>query len=314
MSDDSKCVVIGGAGFIGRHVVARLVATGRRVTVLGRRNPDSVRLPRGVTYVAGDYGNRATLEQFVTGSTEVIDLAYATVPQTSFGDPVFDILSNLPAAVGLLQVAVAAKVKRLVVASSGGTVYGRALELPIRETHPTAPISPYGITKLAIERYAAMFHEVSNLDVVIVRPANAYGEEQRPFAGQGFIATAIHSVLQGRELTVFGPEGTIRDYIHVSDVATGILAALERGASGAIYNVGTGVGSSNRDILDGIAPMAREAGLDIRVKTLPERAFDVPANVLDSSSLGAASGWQAEVPLSEGLERVWRVARDATAG
>ncbi|MFO0453461.1 MAG: NAD-dependent epimerase/dehydratase family protein [Pseudomonadota bacterium] len=313
MSNDAKCVVIGGAGFIGRHVVARLVATGRRVTVLGRSNPDSVRLPREVKYVAGDYGNRATLEQFVTAGAEVIDLAYATVPQTSFGDPVFDILSNLPAAVGLLQVAVAAKVKRLVLASSGGTVYGRALELPIRETHLTAPISPYGITKLAIERYAAMFREVSNLHVVIVRPANAYGEEQRPFAGQGFIATAIHSVLQDRELTVFGPKGTIRDYIHVSDVAAGIVAALEHGASGAIYNVGTGVGSSNRDILDLIAPMARQAGREIKVNTLAERAFDVPANVLDSSSLGTTSGWRAEVPLPEGLERVWRVARESTA-
>lgn len=313
MSDDSKCVVIGGAGFIGRHVVARLVATGRRVTVLGRRNPDAVRLPPGVTYVAGDYGNRATLEQFVTGGAEVVDLAYATVPQTSFGDPVFDILSNLPAAVGLLQVAVAAKVKRLVVVSSGGTVYGRAEELPICETHLTVPISPYGITKLAIERYAAMFHEVSNLDVVIVRPANAYGEEQRPFAGQGFIATAIHSVLQRRELTVFGPQGTIRDYIHVSDVATGIVAALEHGVSGGIYNVGTEVGSSNRDILDRIAPMAMQLGLDIRIKTLPERAFDVPANVLDSASLAAASRWRAEVQLADGLERVWRVARESTA-
>jgi len=313
MSKDQKCVVIGGAGFIGRHLVDRLVASGRQVTVLGRRNPDAVQLLPGVTYIVGDYGNRAILEQIVTGASEVIDLAYATVPQTSFGDPIFDILSNLPAAVGLLQAGIAAKVKRLVVVSSGGTVYGRATDLPIRETHPTAPISPYGITKLAIERYAAMFHEVSNLDTVIVRPANAYGEEQRPFAGQGFIATAVHSVLQSRELTVFGAQGTVRDYIHVTDVATGILAALEHGKSGGIYNLGTGVGSSNRDIIDRIALMARPMGLDVRIRTLPERAFDVPANVLDSASLSAISGWRAEVVLPDGIERVWETARKATA-
>jgi UDP-glucose 4-epimerase len=179
-------------------------------------------------------------------------------------------------------------------------------------SHPTAPISPYGITKLAVERYAAMFHEVSNLDVVIVRPANAYGEEQRPFAGQGFIATAIHSILQRRELTVFGPHGTIRDYIHVSDVAAGIHAALDHGTPGAIYNVGTGVGSSNREVLDRIAPMAAMMGLDIRVKTLPERAFDVPANVLGSGRLHAVSDWRPDVALPDGLERVWRAACAST--
>jgi UDP-glucose 4-epimerase len=312
MKNHLKCVVIGGAGFIGRHLVTRLAATRRQVVVLGRRDPDAVRLPNGVTYVAGDYGNRATLEALVTDASEVIDLAYATVPQTSFGDPVFDILANLPAAVGLLQVAIAAKVKRVVVVSSGGTVYGRALELPIRENHPTAPISPYGITKLAVERYAAMFHEVSNLDVVIVRPANAYGEEQRPFAGQGFIATAIHSILQRRELTVFGPHGTIRDYVHVSDVASGIHAALEHGAAGGIYNVGTGVGSSNREVLDRISLLAAKMSLDIRVRTLPERMFDVPANVLDSGRLHEVSGWSPKVALSEGLERIWRAACAAT--
>lgn len=144
------------------------------------------------------------------------------------------------------------------------------------------------------------------MPVVCVRPANAYGEGQRPFVGQGFVATAIASVLKCREITLFGETGTIRDYIHVTDVANGIIAALDRGTPGSCYNIGTGVGRSNKDILDAIYPFAKSAGFEPQVKTLPERQFDVPVNVLDCNRLNTETGWQAIIPFEEGIERTWR--------
>jgi UDP-glucose 4-epimerase len=280
--------------------------TDREVVVLGRRVKAETQFPPRVRYVAGDFGNPSYLERVLRGVDEIVHLAYSTVPRTSFEDPVFDLLSNLPSTVQLFQAAVSAGVSKVVLVSSGGTVYGSTNRLPIAEDHPTNPISPYGITKLTLEKYASMFHVTLGLPVVIVRPANAYGEEQRANGGQGFVAAAMHSILRGREVTLFGPIGTIRDYIHVSDVAGGIVAALDRGSIGEIYNIGTGVGRNNLEVLAEIEPHAYRAGFPILTEILPTRAYDVPANVLDSGKLTAIAGWSPQVEFATGIERVWQ--------
>ncbi|MFA7342800.1 MAG: NAD-dependent epimerase/dehydratase family protein [Terrimicrobiaceae bacterium] len=300
-----SCLVIGGAGFIGRHVTRRLCESGREVVVLGRRANPGCELPPACRYVTGDYSDRAVLRRLLKTGCEVIDLAYSTVPKTSFEDPVFDLLSNLPASVGLFQEALNVGVSRVLIVSSGGTVYGPAGQLPIPEDHPTVPVSPYGITKLTTDRYAMMFHRTAGLPVVVVRPANAYAEDQRADTGQGFIATAVAAVLAGREVEIYGPEGTIRDYIHVSDVAAGIVAALDCGADGEIYNIGTGVGTSNAGIVKMLGGLARERGIPLLCKTLPPRRFDVEANILDTRKLREKSGWSPAVSLGDGLKRIW---------
>ncbi len=305
MSKRIGCCVIGGAGFIGAWVVELLAAGGRDVTVVGRR-PAPVRpLPAGVRYVSGDYGDSALLERVLPGMEEVIDLAYSSVPKTSFEDPAADIIDNLPPAVNLLAAASRKTLRKLVVVSSGGTVYGPAASLPLTEDHPTQPISPYGITKLAVEKYAGMYFRLYGLPALCVRPGNPYGEGQRPFAAQGFVATAMAAVLTGREVALYGEHGTVRDYLHVLDVARGILAALESGTPGAVYNIGSGIGRSNRQVLDAIAPLAAAQGLALRLKVLPPRGFDVPANVLDSRRLRQVSGWQPGIDLEAGLARTW---------
>ncbi|MGH8687213.1 MAG: NAD-dependent epimerase/dehydratase family protein [Burkholderiales bacterium] len=306
-----RTCLIGGAGFIGTRLAQYLTDSGRDVVILGRRVRPDVALPREVTYVCGDYGDRAVLKTLLRGVDEIVDLAYATVPQTSFADPIYDILANLPPSVQLLQEAVAAGAHKVVLVSTGGAVYGNAHSLPIGEDHPTMPVSPYGITKLTIEKYAGMFHHVADLPVAIARPGNAFGEGQRPFAGQGFIATAMHSIIRGEMVRVFGTEGTIRDYVHVSDVAKGIIAVLEKGDSGSAYNIGTGVGRSNMDVLRCLEPLASRASLEVRSERLEARRFDVSANVLDSGKLSGVSGWRPQIGFEAGLERAWRAALES---
>ncbi len=298
--------VIGGAGFIGRAVVAELLALGRQVLVLGREPAPVPPLPAGVRYVhspADDGG--AALQQALSEVDEVIDLAYATVPGTSFQDPVNDILVNLPEAVRLFELAATLPLKKFVWISSGGTVYGRTSAELIPETHPTLPLSPYGITKLAIEKYAHMYFESKGLPIVCVRPANAFGEGQRTYSGQGFIATAIASVLDGRKLTLFGEQGTIRDYLHVTDVAGGIVAALLHGRPGEVYNLGSSQGLTNRQVLEVMAPLAIETAHEIKLQILPPRPFDVPANVLDCTKLRTETGWQPKLTFEQALARTW---------
>jgi len=302
---EMKTIVIGGTGFIGSLVSQVLIHSGRDVTIVGRRpyNPQVAAL--GCNYRCADLGNRGQMRDILEPGCEVIDLAYATVPMTSYGDPAFDLLANVPPSVGLLEESIAAGVRRVLLISSGGTVYGPSRVLPILESHRTAPISPYGITKLTIEHYALMFHQTRDLPVVIVRPANAYGVNQRSRTGQGFLAAAIDAALSQRVIEIYGTTGKIRDYIHVDDVAQGILAALEHGLDGEIYNIGTCVGTSNLDAISILSPLADASGYPIQVKHLPSRRFDVDANILNCQKLFLVSGWSAQISLHQGLSEMW---------
>lgn len=299
-SNITNTLVIGGAGYIGHHLVPQLIAAGRYVTVLGRSPIPRYKLPVGSTYVAGDFSEPSLIGQLLSTHQEVIHLAYATVPNTSFENPLGDLLQNLPSTVQLFSEA-AEKGVKLVLVSSGGTVYGEAKVLPIQETHPTKPISPYGVTKLTLESYAHLYAATRNLKYVCVRPANAYGIGQMPFSGQGFIATAIASSIKGIPITIFGQHGTVRDYLYVSDIASGIVRALVSGRLSETYNLGSGIGLSNQEVIEVLQPLMREIGCKVQVVNLPERAFDVRANVLDSNKLHIDTEWKPRVRLIEGL-------------
>lgn len=301
-----RTCVIGGAGFIGSHVVELLLSQGRDVTVVGR-SPRPVRLlPDGVLYHAGDYGDGCFLRGILQEMDEVIALAHTTVPKSSFDDPVSDILGNLPAAVKLFETALLCGTGKLVFVSSGGTIYGNTTELPIAEDFPTNPISPYGITKLAMEKYAFMFHVTHNMPVICVRPGNAYGPGQIPFSGQGLVATAIASILTGQEILSYGAERMIRDYLHVRDIASGIIAALELGRAGESYNIGSCIGRSTGEVIEAIASYGRNEGYHAVVREFPGRSFDVSANVLNSRKLMTETGWTPEISFDKGISETWR--------
>lgn len=280
-----------------------LLATGRRITVVGRKSAPQIELPAGTDYCRGDFGNRDTILPLLDQHAEVIHLAYATVPNTSFDNPLADLLQNLPATVQLFS-EVAARGGRMVLVSSGGTVYGEAAKSLIQEDHPTHPISPYGVTKLTLEKYAHLYAVTHGLKVVCLRPANAFGVGQRPDAGQGFVAAAMSSCLRGQPIRVFGQRGTVRDYIYVSDIASGIVSALARGNLSETYNLGSGVGRSNVNVVEALTPLMQEIGCDVCVEHLPERVFDVQSNVLDSTRLKEHTNWEPQVDFIDGLTRM----------
>ena len=299
-----RCIVFGGAGFLGAHIIPRLCGNARLVVCVDRFERAPAHLPAGCAYVRASEKPTFFAELLQRGD-EVVDLAYSSVPKTSYEDPVSDILENLPRLVKLCRAATANRIGKIVMMSSGGAVYGKATSLPISEDCPTNPVSPYGITKLAIEKYAQMYHVAEGLPVICLRPGNAYGAAQLPFRGQGFIATAIASVLSGIPVEIFGESGTIRDYIHAGDIASLVERVLDVGAPGSVFNVGTGRGTSNLDIISQLRPLAASANLDVRLKTQPSRPFDVTENVLDSSRAKQATGWGPTTGLEEGLAAAW---------
>lgn len=304
-------LVVGGAGYVGAHLVPQLLETGRRVTVLGRSASSRYALP-GASYESGDFGDDKLIARLLDTHQEVIHLAYATVPNTSFENPLADLLQNLPPTVQLFS-EVARREIKLILVSSGGTVYGEAKELPIRETHSTKPISPYGVTKLTLENYAFLYAATHGLKFICVRPSNAYGVGQRPFTGQGFIATAMASAMRGVPIKVFGQQGAKRDYIYVADLAAGIVSALEHGQLLETYNVSSGIGMTNIELIDAFRPLIGHEMGAILVENLPERAFDVRTNVLDSSKLKSHTNWRPVVGINEGLGRTYDWLRNGNA-
>jgi UDP-glucose 4-epimerase len=304
-NNNGNCCVLGGAGFIGKALVAQLCRSGRTVQVVGR-GPVPENLPIGATYLSANLRDPASLRGLFVSAAEVIDLVYGSVPKTSFEDPFADIQNNLPATLAVMEELARSQVERFIYVSSGGTVYGEASSLPISEEHPTRPISPYGVSKLASERYADLYRVCRDVPTIIARPGNAYGEHQAGNVGQGFIATAMWRCLRRQPVTMFGERGSTRDYIHVDDIANALLALLDKGLVGDTYNIGTGIGTDNRQIIDFVTSMAEHSGIAApQVEIKPSRPFDVKANVLDVKKLDSVTGWRPSIDLREGIQRCW---------
>ncbi len=304
MSDIFDTCIIGGVGFIGRSLVSQLATTGRRVLVIGRRR-SAPSLPKNAVYRVLDIADTRAVLDTLRGIPEIISLAYGTAPKTSFDDPIADVLVNLPPSISLMTAASELDLRAFVMVSSGGAVYGDPDTLPITENHPLLPISPYGITKCALERYSALYHRSHGLPVIIARPANAYGEAQDGNQGQGFIGACVRKFLNRERIPIFGVPGTVRDYIYVSDVAKGLIAVLDKGSAGEAYNIGSGQGRSNVEIVEQLAVLAAERRMPLpEIVSLPDRPFDVRSNVLDSEKLLGISGWRPKVSLSDGMARV----------
>lgn len=310
-----RFILLGGAGFIGKHLTEEIVKRGHNVVCIDRGSHKDLSESHLFQYREGDCGQRNLLEQVIQEGDVVFYLAYNSIPKTSFDNPIQDIQENLPMAVSVFSVLAKKRISRLVFLSSGGTIYGRTGTLnPIAETAPTDPISPYGITKLAIEKYANFFTEMHGIPTVIVRPSNPFGTLQEPFRGQGLIATIIGSFIEGRTIDIYGQHEIVRDYLYISDLVEGMLQIIfspQRLYS--VFNIGSGIGKSNEDVLSTIRQYLSENHIEkgvLKVNVHGRREFDVPYNVLDNSRL-MSLGWEPRISFEEGIKKTceWHLSR-----
>jgi UDP-glucose 4-epimerase len=297
-----KTLDLGGTGFIGSHVVDRLLAEGHSVRVLDR-HPEAFRpaLP-GVDYRYGSFDHRPDLAEALEGMELVFHLVSTTHPKSSADDPLFDAQSNLLPSLVLFQECVAKKVRRVLYVSSGGAVYGQPDVLPAAEDAPQRPFSPYGATKLAVEAYLGVFRHEHGLESVVVRPSNAYGPRQSPQAKQGAIPVFQGRLQRGEAIDVWGDGSIVRDYVYVEDLAAGLVAAGLKGADGGVYNLGSGEGLSLIQVLQHIeAVTGRKPQLNFR----GARRFDIPRIWLDVARAKRELGWVAQTKLDEGIRKTW---------
>lgn len=296
-------LVLGGAGFIGSNLVARLVAQGQRPRVLARPSRSSANLRRvmdQIDMIHGDFMDDAVLRVALKGVHTVYHLITTTFPNMVIESSNYDLLSNLLPTIRLLEIARETGVRRIVYASSGGTIYGEPMEIPIPEHHPLAPKSAYGQSKLTIENYLSFYARTTPLEVSILRMSNPYGPQQNIYGAQGLLAVAMGCVLDGRALKVFGAGSTVRDYIYIDDVVEAMLKAST--AAPGVLNISSGEGRTVNDV---IAAVESASGTRIVRQTLPDRPGDVAVSILDNQRARQLLAWSPDVQFDDGVARSW---------
>lgn len=297
-----RVLVTGGAGFIGSHVVDRLLADGHAVDVLdnlstGRRalvNP-AARLH------ACDLRSARLGDALAAARPEaVVHLAAQASVGRSVADPVFDASVNVLGTLALLEACGRAGVGRVVFASSGGAAYGDTDVLPTPENHPAGPASPYGVSKVAAERYLACWAGLTGAGVLALRLANIYGPRQDPRGEAGVVAIFTARLLAGAACVVNGDGEQTRDYVYVEDVADAFARALRYPRVAGVLNVGTGAETSVNDLY---RRLVRLAGVGRAAEHGPARPGEQRRSVLDAARAKQALGWTAATPLDAGLAR-----------
>ena len=289
-------LVTGASGLLGSALLTSLSREGERVVAVGRRRSE-IELD-GVTWVEADLDTCTSWSEWLKDVDVVYHLAWSSLPHTASAAPAADASTNVVGTVRLLESLRDKPGTRFVFASSGGTVYGPPIHLPISENHPTRPISAYGVSKLAVERYLDFFAEAHGLDPVSMRIANLFGPNQDVSRQFGAIATFSANALIGKPIRIFGDGGTVRDYVFVSDVADALITAGQTRHISRALNVGTGQGRSLTEILDLVRSLT---GRPIDIQYSEARNFDVRYSVLDVSRAAAELNWRSRTSFEMGV-------------
>lgn len=304
-----KALVIGGNGFIGSHLVDRLLNLGWDVAILDIQERRYDPMPSKAHFIRGDLSQSYLMREALIGVDVVFHLAWATIHEVSNQDPAADVNTNLIPSIQLIDASRRSGVRRFVFISSGGTVYGPVEEMPISEGQIKRPVTGYGITKLAVEKYLHMFNHLHGLDYAVLRPSVPYGPRQNPLGRQGAIAVFLHHVAKGLPITIWGEGQVTRDYFYISDLVDALVAGAEQPLDDErVFNLGGGREISLNGLL---VEVEKTVGKKAIVEYQPARGFDAPRILLDTDLAQRTLGWHPQVSLERGLEYTWDWMREA---
>ncbi|MGI8662364.1 MAG: NAD-dependent epimerase/dehydratase family protein [Acidimicrobiales bacterium] len=308
-----RALVTGGAGFIGSTLVDRLLAEGHSVDVVddlstgNLANLAQARRDRTheVTFHQLDIREPAVVELIARRKPDVVfHLAAQADVRVSVARPAFDASINVIGSLNVIEGALAAGAKKVVFASSGGTIYGDPdpSELPVKESHARHPVSPYGVAKMVVGDYLHAFRTLHDLEYAALALANVYGPRQDPHGEAGVVAIFTGKLLAGEPCTVFGDGEQTRDFVFVDDVVDAFVRGAERG-SGLLCNIGTGEETSVNRLY---ATMASAVGVDSEAVRAPARAGELQRSCLDPGRAGIHLGWQPWTKLEDGVAATLR--------
>jgi UDP-glucose 4-epimerase len=303
-------LIIGGNGFIGRHLTSALLQRNRQVTIVGRAEHPGLPADWNVRYLTLD-ALEADFDAHLASTDTVVHLAARSVPGTLLERPWAELSENVePSFQFAFRAARANPALRFIYLSSGGTVYGDGNGTPVDEEAPLRPMSSYGYGKLAAEEALRFLGRSIGLDFTILRVGNPVGRWQTRM-DHGIVSVTLRAALAGRPITLYDGGRQVRDFFDADDLALAILAAAdEAGAKGRTWNVGSGVG---RSIIDIIGLVERVTGRTVEVHSKPRREVDMAYAVLDCSRIARELGWQATRPLEHTVAEMHRTLIQAGA-
>jgi UDP-glucose 4-epimerase len=295
-----KVLVTGGAGFIGSNIVDLLISEGYEVVVIDDLSTGKAEyVNEKATFYRMDLVGEG-LENVL--NREKVDFVLHQAAQVqvrkSLLDPNFDAKVNILGSINLLECC--RDVEKFIYASSGGAVYGEPEYLPVDERHPIRPLSPYGASKYAVEKYLHAYKEIYGLDYISLRYGNVYGPRQDPYGEAGVVAIFANKMLHGKRPTIFGDGNQTRDFIYVEDVANANLLAMEKNTRNEVFNIATGEETSVNKIFEII-----QESLKTNLKPVhdPPIKGEVRRIYLDVKRAEKKLGWKPKVGLREGIER-----------
>ena len=304
-----NCLVTGGAGFIGSHLVDALIDRGDRVTVVddmssGRRENLERAFERGALLLAADVRDAAAVNAaFSAARPEVVfHLAARVNVSLSVTNPAGDLSTNVLGTINVLEAARAAGTRRVVNSSTGGGLYGEAEVLPTPEDHPIRPLAPYGQGKYSAEGYCGLYTRLHGLSTLSLRYANVYGPRQSPRLEGGVVAIFCDCLISGRRPVVYGDGLQTRDWVEVSDVVRANLLAAGTSITDPV-NVSWAQETSVLDLIAALNEVSEQGQLE-EPEFAPERPGEVRRSCLDCTRAKDALGWEARVELGAGLQRV----------
>ena len=310
MTESTKVLVTGGAGFIGSHLVTGLLDNGYSVAVVDNLSSGQLRnLDHRATFYHAPINDQRIKQIIQREGPEIIfHLAAQSSVRQSTLDPVTDADSNVLGTIRLLDAAASEGVEKIVFSSTGGAIYGNPDTVPCDEDAPVNPLTPYALSKYVSELYLELFYRTYGLQYTILRYANVYGPGQDPNGEAGVIAIFAGLMLRGRSPNIYGDGEQERDFVYVSDVVEANLAAMYRG-DGRIYNIGAGEPVT----INRIYSLLQEC-TEFRQEPVyrPRRAGDVLKIALDYSRATGELGWEPKTPLEEGLRHSVDYVRQAS--
>ncbi|MGB8780511.1 MAG: SDR family NAD(P)-dependent oxidoreductase [Candidatus Bathyarchaeia archaeon] len=304
--NNSRILVTGGAGFIGSRLVDRLLREGHEVTVLDNllagttKNLKEHLSSTSLHMIKADVRNSRAVKKAVRGATTVFHLAALVDVPLSVENPVLTNDVNVRGTLSILEASLAENVDRFIYISSSA-VYGEARYLPINEEHPTTPLSPYGVSKLAAENYCRNYHEIHGLKTCCLRLFNVYGPRQHANSYSGVISRFIRKIQSGESPVVYGDGKQTRDFIHLEDVIDACVLPLESvRIDGGTFNVGTGKPTTIRELADIITELSGKTSLK-PVYEKPRKG-DVENSYADINMARKSLNFKPKTELKNGLK------------
>lgn len=295
-----KILITGGAGFIASHIADEYINLGHEVFVLDNLSSGFVEnINPKATFINTDICDKSLNKLFEVHQFDVVNHHAAQMDvRKSVADPTFDANTNIIGTINLLQNAVKTGVKKFIFSSTGGAVYGEQEYFPADEKHPTSPLSPYGISKLAVEKYLFFYNKQYGLNYSILRNANIYGPRQNPFGEAGVIAIFTSKLLAGEQPIINGDGTQTRDYVFVKDVVKANVKVLENKIPD-ILNVGTGIETNVNEIFNTLNKIINNGQVEKHGPTVPGEQL---RSVITSDKFYKRFNWKPTTKLEGGLK------------